>query len=79
MAMLVADHSRIEGPQREVLHVVLDSLITTLRQAGHAQGVAEELAHRQLARVQARLSQHGYIVRDVDDGPDQHPVSDVGA
>jgi hypothetical protein len=67
VALLVAEESRIEGPQREVLHVLLESLIDTLRRAGHNQAVAEELAHRQISRAQARLAQAGYIIRDLDE------------
>ena len=65
MALLVADASRIEGPQSDVLHVLYGAMFDTLkRQAGLTLVQADQLAMQCLVRLQARLASAGYVVRD---------------
>lgn len=65
MALLVADESRIEGPQGEVLHVLFGALVTTLKQEGMKETDADNLAMRMLVRVQARWAGAGLVTRDI--------------
>lgn len=65
MALLVADESRIEGPQGEVLHVLFGALVTTLEAEGMKRVDADNLAMRMLVRVQARWAGAGLVTRDI--------------
>jgi len=64
MALLVREDSRIEGPQRDVLHVMFGSLVSTLEAQGMSEVDADNLASRILVRLQSRLSAAGFVVRD---------------
>src|SRR4029077_10874226 len=66
MALLVAEESRIEGPQSEVLHILYGSLFDTIRTHTALSKVeADQLVHRCLVRLQSRLAGAGFVVRDV--------------
>ena len=59
--------TRIEGPEQDVLGVVFTSLALSLGEIMQLPD-AERLAMRMIVRVQTRLADAGYIVRNVDDG-----------
>jgi hypothetical protein len=65
MALLVADSSRVEGPQGDLLHILFGALVATLRDGGMSELDADNLAMRALVRIQARLAGAGYIIRDI--------------
>lgn len=76
--MLVSERSRIEGPQQQILDLMLSCLIATLvERGGLPVAEAERLAHMQLARVQAQLAAYMFVVADLDDDPDPAPPTDV--
>ena len=66
MALLVADTSRIEGPQAEVLTVLYGSLYDTIRSHTQLTRIeADDLVQRCLVRLQSRLAGAGFVSRDV--------------
>ena len=66
MALLVADESRIEGPQAEVLHILFGSIYDTVRtQTVLTDDQADRVAMQCLVRLQSRLAGAGFVSRDV--------------
>jgi hypothetical protein len=67
--LLASAHSRIEGPQHEIMRILFHSLVRSLMGKGMSETDADALAYRMIARVQVRLADHGYVVRDFDPDP----------
>ena len=66
MALLVADASRLEGPQAEILHVLHAAIYDTIKANTDLTRVqVDELTMRCLVRLQSRLAARGYVVRDI--------------
>lgn len=64
--LIDSDERKVEGPLDSVLDVVHGVVVMTLRDAGHKETVADELALRVVPRLERQLAQLGYVVRQVE-------------
>jgi hypothetical protein len=66
MALLVGNHSRIEGDQADMLHCLFAAMFDTLEvETKLGTMEADRVCMIMLVRIQSRLAANGYIVRDV--------------